>query len=192
MTGKDGNALCRDVRSDEKLAKVAMIASSASVYDGDRRDAESAGFDDFLPKPVKEQDLFRILEQHLRLRWIVKREPRDDSDGTGATQTADSAQQLPVNGRSLSVEKLRELLTLAGEGDVVALRGKLRELSEKNSDCAGFARQLVELVSAYRIEELEILLEQAINETATAPDPGALQGVSESSTAPEPGALQSK
>jgi len=145
MTGKDGNALCRDVRSDEKLAKVAMIASSASVYDGDRRDAESAGFDDFLPKPVKERDLFRILEQHLRLQWIVKREPRDDSDAMGAAQTADSAQRLPVNGRSLPVEKLRELLTLAGEGNVVALRDKLRELSEKNSDCTGFAKQLVEL-----------------------------------------------
>jgi len=200
--------LCREVRSDEKLAKIAMIASSASVYDGDRRDAESAGFDDFLPKPVKERDLFRILEQHLRLQWIVKREPRDDSDAMGAAQTADSAQRLPVNGRSLPVEKLRELLTLAGEGNVVALRDKLRELSEKNSDCTGFAKQLVELASAYRIEQLEILLEQAISETAraapgpgalqsasestTAPEQGALQCVSESTTAPEPGALQSK
>jgi CheY-like chemotaxis protein len=119
MTGKDGNALCREVRSDGRLAQTVMIASSASVYDGDHRDAESAGFDDFLPKPVKEQELLRILKQRLGIKWVTKRETGGNgSPATDANQTADSIQRPPVTERDPPTEQLRRLLILAGEGDI--------------------------------------------------------------------------
>ena len=79
MNGKDGNTFCREVRSDKALAEVVMIASSASVYEGDRQAAESAGFNNFLPKPVKEQELFRLLGQHLGIKWIVRQEVGSDA-----------------------------------------------------------------------------------------------------------------
>jgi CheY-like chemotaxis protein len=159
MTGKDGNAFCREVRSDSTLAGAVMIASSASVYEGDRRAAESAGFDDFLPKPVTEQDLFAILGKHLGIKWIV----RHDSGEIGSS----ADRNIPVDvedvltaGRDLPVEELRQLLTLAGEGDVVALRRSLQELAETDPAYARFAEHLAVLVSAYRIDEVETLLQQ--------------------------------
>ena len=165
MTGKDGNALCREVRSDGRLAQTVMIASSASVYDGDRRDAESAGFDDFLPKPVKERELLRILKQRLGIKWVVKREPDGKSSlASDATRTADSTQRLTVTERDAPAEQLRQLLTLAGEGDIVALRCKLQELAETDPAYSGFAERLVALVSAYRIDEVETLLQRALSE----------------------------
>jgi len=163
MTGKDGNALCREVRSDETLAKTVMIASSASVYEGDRHDAESAGFDDFLPKPVKERELFQILERHMGLKWIAGSE--SDSDGSpaiGTIRTADIAPRPSSTEESMPVERLVQLLGLAGEGDVVGLRRALEQLAETDPAHAAFANRLLPLVAAYRIDDVEIVLQRAI------------------------------
>ena len=166
MTGKDGNAFCREVRSDAALAKTVMVASSASVYDGDRQAAECAGFDDFVPKPVKEQELFRVLERHLGLKWVVS--PESDTNGSAAinaTQTVDNLLGSPMTERSLPPEQLIQLLTLAGEGDVVALRCKLQELAQMDPAYSGFAEQVAMLVSAYRIDEVELVLQRALSES---------------------------
>jgi CheY-like chemotaxis protein len=159
MTGKDGNAFCREVRSDPALAGTVMIASSASVYEGDRQAAESAGFDGFLPKPVKEQDLFEILGQHLDIKWILGH--HSGEAGSPASRNIPiEAEDVLMTGRDLPVEELRQLLILAGDGDVVALRRSLQELAEANPAHARFADQLAGLVSAYRIDEVETLLQQ--------------------------------
>jgi CheY-like chemotaxis protein len=167
MARKDGNAFCREVRSHEALAKIVMIASSASVYDCDRQAAESAGFDDFLPKPVKEQELFKILGQHLGIKWILRHEASANGSAVPSTVQPDIGDML-MAGRDIPIEELQVLLKLAGEGDVVALRQSLQDLAESDPAHARFAQQLAVLVSAYRIDEVETLLQQILCE-ATEP-----------------------
>jgi signal transduction histidine kinase/CheY-like chemotaxis protein len=165
MTGKDGNALCREVRSDPALAETVMIASSASVYEGDRHAAKSAGFDDFLPKPVREKELCRVLEEQLGLKWTFKGDSGSDEAATiVGTRTMDSIRRLSIAGRGVPAEQLRQLQTLANEGDVVALSRSLQELAETDPAQAAFARRLSVLVSAYRIDEVEMLLQSALGE----------------------------
>jgi signal transduction histidine kinase/DNA-binding response OmpR family regulator len=161
MARTDGNAFCREVRSDETLAKIVMIASSASVYEGDRQAAESAGFDDFLPKPVKEQELFKILGQHLGIKWILRHEAGANGSAVPSTVQPDIGDMLLV-GRDIPIEELQVLLKLAGEGDVVALRQSLQDLAESDPAHAQFAQQLTALVSAYRIDEVEALLQEIL------------------------------
>jgi CheY-like chemotaxis protein len=160
MTGKDGNTFCREVRSDKALAEVVMIASSASVYEGDRQAAASAGFNNFLPKPVKEQELFRLLGQHLGIKWILK--PEVGSDASTKHQLQPDIGDMLMKGRNLPTEELQLLLKLAGEGDVVALRQSLQNLAETDPAQAQFAEQLAILVSGYRIDEVETLLQQVL------------------------------
>jgi signal transduction histidine kinase/DNA-binding response OmpR family regulator len=167
MARKDGNAFCREVRSDEALAKIVMIASSASVYDCDRQAAEAAGFDDFLPKPVKEQELFKILGQHLGIKWILRHEAGANGSAVPTTVQPDIGDML-MAGRDVPIEELQVLLKLAGEGDVVALRQSLQDLAESDPAHARFSQQLAVLVSAYRIDEVETLLQQILCE-ATEP-----------------------
>jgi signal transduction histidine kinase/DNA-binding response OmpR family regulator len=167
MARKDGNAFCREVRSNEASAKIVMIASSASVYDCDRQAAEAAGFDDFLPKPVKEQELFKILGQHLGIKWILRHEAAANGSTVPTTVQPDIGDML-MAGRDIPIEELQVLLKLAGEGDVVALRQSLQDLAESNPAHARFAQQLAVLVSAYRIDEVETLLQQILCE-ATEP-----------------------
>ncbi|MBV8227787.1 MAG: response regulator, partial [Verrucomicrobia bacterium] len=163
MARKDGNAFCREVRSDQALAKIVMIASSASVYDGDRQAAESAGFDDFLPKPIKEQELFKILGQHLGIKWILRHDAGANGSAVASTIQLDIGDMLK-SGREIPMEELQVLLKLAGEGDVVALRQSLQNLAESDPAHARFAQQLTVLVSAYRIDEVETLLQQILCE----------------------------
>ncbi|HEX4201930.1 MAG TPA: response regulator, partial [Chthoniobacterales bacterium] len=150
MAKTDGNTFCREVRSDEALAKIVMIASSASVYEGDRQAAESAGFDGFLPKPVKERELFKILGQHLGIKWILRQEAGANGSAVSSPVQPDIGDML-LAGRDIPIEELQVLLKLAGEGDVVALRQSLQTLAESDPTHAGFANQLAALVSAYRI-----------------------------------------
>jgi len=167
MAKTDGNTFCREVRSDEALAKIVMIASSASVYEGDRQAAESAGFDGFLPKPVKERELFKILGQHLGLKWILRPEAGANGSAVPSPVQPDISDMLLV-GRDIPIEELQVLLKLAGEGDVVALRQSLQTLAESDPAHTRFAQQLAALVSAYRIDEVEALLQEILCE-ATEP-----------------------
>jgi CheY-like chemotaxis protein len=40
------------------------------VFADDQRLALDSGFNDFLPKPVMERELFEMLGHHLKLNWI--------------------------------------------------------------------------------------------------------------------------
>jgi CheY-like chemotaxis protein/anti-sigma regulatory factor (Ser/Thr protein kinase) len=70
MPGFDGHTLCRRMRSSAETKNLVIIASSASVFAEDQRLALDSGFNDFLAKPVIEDELFEILGKHLELTWI--------------------------------------------------------------------------------------------------------------------------
>ena len=142
-----------------------MIASSASVYEGDRHDAESAGFDDFLPKPVRERELTRVLEQLLGSKWIFERESVCVGSTTiGPIRAADILRQHSSTEANIPVEELRQLLTLAGQGDIVGLQRALEQLTETDPAHGSFSKRLALLVAAYRIDDVEIILERAIGQ----------------------------
>jgi hypothetical protein len=142
-----------------------MIASSASVYEGDRHDAESAGFDDFLPKPVRERELTQILEQLLGLKWIFESESvSDGSTAIGPIPAADILRQHSGTEANIPVEKLRQLQTLAGQGDIVGLQRALEQLAETDPAHGAFSKRLALLVAAYRIDDVEIILQRAIGQ----------------------------
>jgi signal transduction histidine kinase/ActR/RegA family two-component response regulator len=70
MPGRDGHTFCRQLRLSDETKNLIIIASSASVFADDRRLALASGFNDFLPKPVMEEELFGILERHLKVKWV--------------------------------------------------------------------------------------------------------------------------
>jgi signal transduction histidine kinase/CheY-like chemotaxis protein len=70
MRGYDGHTFCRRVRSSEEIKNLILIASSGSVFADDQRLALASGFNDFLPKPVMEEELFEILRRHLKVKWV--------------------------------------------------------------------------------------------------------------------------
>jgi CheY-like chemotaxis protein len=70
MPGYDGRTFRRHLRSSPATKNLVIIASSASVFADNQRLALDSGANDFLPKPVMEEELFEILGRHLSLKWI--------------------------------------------------------------------------------------------------------------------------
>jgi CheY-like chemotaxis protein len=70
MPGYDGYTFCRHLRSSPATKNLTIVVSSASVFADDQRLALDSGANDFLPKPVMEEELFQILGRQLKLKWI--------------------------------------------------------------------------------------------------------------------------
>lgn len=65
MPGMDGITLLRQLRGDERYAHIPIIMLTASGQDEDRMDAEAAGADEFLTKPIGSTDLLNAVERLL-------------------------------------------------------------------------------------------------------------------------------
>jgi len=66
----DGFELIRQLRQSPILKEKIIIASSASVYEEDKKRSSSVGSDAFLPKPIQIATLLEQLQYLLNLTWI--------------------------------------------------------------------------------------------------------------------------
>ena len=75
MPNMDGHQCTRAIRSGD-FPEVAIIAVTANTMDDDRGKCLESGMDDYLSKPVKLEELARMLKRFApgRLRW---EEPSD-------------------------------------------------------------------------------------------------------------------
>jgi CheY-like chemotaxis protein len=133
-----------------------MIASSASVYEDDRHNAISSGFDDFLPKPVKELELCHVLEKHLEMRWVRSSPPRETASGVFFATVEDAIKE-PINEPIPPEEDIKQLLAYAKRGDVMALRAEIEKITDARYQI--FRQRLSVLVGGFRMSEIERVLQ---------------------------------
>ncbi|MDQ3316661.1 MAG: response regulator, partial [Actinomycetota bacterium] len=150
MPEMDGYEATAEIRRREREAALAgrgegldtpIIAMTANAMQGDREKALAAGMDDYLPKPVRQEELDEVLG-----RWVSREDEGALSpDGAPAAQAARTE-----NGNALDPEVLAslrdlgdvELLTELAEmffGDASSRLGELREAVEAG-DAAGVER----------------------------------------------------
>ena len=64
LPGMDGNEILSRIRSDDRLRALPVIALTAHAMAGDREKYLSAGFDDYITKPiVDENELIRAIDR---------------------------------------------------------------------------------------------------------------------------------
>jgi len=170
MADTDGNSMCRQIRSEPKLGNLIVIASSASVYEDDRHNAISSGFDDFVPKPVREADLFRVLATHLNLRWIRSSETTTEnaSFGTSFANTR-GAIDTPLYETVPPPDKIQQLIIFAKRGDVMALRTEIEKLGSTDSEYRIFCERLTLVAAEFRMGAIQTILQEAAQKNNGAP-----------------------
>jgi adenylate cyclase len=67
MPGMDGYAVCRALRENEQTAVLPVIMVTSSV-EQEKKEAIEAGADDFLPKPVNQDELLARVKSLLRIK----------------------------------------------------------------------------------------------------------------------------
>jgi Amt family ammonium transporter len=74
MPGLDGYTVAKEIKNMAREAgqSTAIVAISASVMDMDIKSIFAAGFDDYIGKPFKEQELFEKLNKHLGVEYIYE------------------------------------------------------------------------------------------------------------------------
>jgi DNA-binding response OmpR family regulator len=66
LPGMDGYQVCRAFRQDDKFKTVPIIAQSGWGQDRDKASASAAGFNHHLVKPVRFDELEKVLQETLR------------------------------------------------------------------------------------------------------------------------------
>ncbi len=96
MPVMDGYEATKRIKSSTKGQAAAIIALTASMLEEERAVTLSAGCDDFLRKPFREQDIFEMMTKHIGVRFVYEEEtPPDTSDDTLSDLPAALAQLPP-------------------------------------------------------------------------------------------------
>jgi signal transduction histidine kinase/FixJ family two-component response regulator len=124
------------------------IAVSASVFDTDQKAAVAAGFDAFLPKPIREDELYAILGRALNISWIHEAKINE------VAEPNTHRDNYPV-----TLPKLNQLIGFARTGDVVQLSTQIQELAESSVDYASLRGELNGALQTYQMSKIRTTLE---------------------------------
>ena len=149
MPGLDGLETTRRLRQLPGFARVPVIATSASVFERHRRESLEAGCDDFLPKPVRVEELLEKAGARLGVEWIY-----DERQGDAERSTPEEA---PLT--YPPPEELAALFALAQKGEVVKVRAEIDRIEALGDQYLPFATEARGLAGSFAMERICALLE---------------------------------
>lgn len=107
MPRLDGLELTRRVRAQPGLKQPRIVILTASAFEEERREALQSGADDFLRKPLEQDDLFAMLELQLGLHFL--REPLTIPAAVHAPLSGAELAPLPAELRSALKQAVADL-----------------------------------------------------------------------------------
>jgi signal transduction histidine kinase/DNA-binding NarL/FixJ family response regulator len=149
MPVKDGFEAMRALRAKGgEIARIPIVAVSASAFDSTRADSLQAGCDEFIAKPVRLDEVTEVIARLMRLEWT--RGPMRASPANGKGNGSGRIERLP--------EPLAtELYELAMQGDVHALTHKLSE-ARADGLASGLLAELTMLAGSYDMKAVREFL----------------------------------
>jgi len=148
MPVMDGLEATRRIRGRAELKQPKIVMLTASAFEEQRQEALVAGVDDYLRKPLQENQLFATLQNLLGVSLL--KEVVADPAATGAEVELAPAMmaQMPERLRPMIVTAVEELN-----------RGKLNALLEElEATAPDMARGIARMADQYRFRELWDLL----------------------------------
>lgn len=140
MPKRDGFELIQQIRQSADLKDKVVIATSASVFEADYQNSLALGSNDFLAKPIKAEQLFEVLQQHLAIKWLYKE--------TQSEETQSEVNVLP------SQNTLMMLFQLTLMGDIDAIEKEADKLMQADEKFMPFAMKLRDLTRRFQIKKI--------------------------------------
>ncbi len=142
----------QQLRRIDALQDILIIASSASVFDEHRQQSMLAGCDAFLPKPIAVEELYRILETHMKLEWIYDEKSSRPAGPSAPPPTVKMVVPPP--------EELRVLQDLAMMGDLTGIEQCTKHIEQRDQRFLAFGRQLRALAQGFEERKIIDLINQ--------------------------------
>jgi signal transduction histidine kinase/CheY-like chemotaxis protein len=153
----DGFKFIKRLRWSNQFKKVAVIASSASVFAADQYKSIDAGANIFLPKPIEAEALLELLRKLLQLQWVF--------DGKGETIKKIDPGSIEHRDEIIfpSNEILKQLLEVVEDGDIQILLESVQKLSASDEQLSAFTQHIIQLGSNFQLKRLETFIKERIN-----------------------------
>ena len=161
MPRVSGLEALQQIRADEKLRQLKVIAVTASVFPEHHRTSLEAGFDDFLSKPFRIEGLLGKLKKHLSVRFV------EDSAATSSTETLSSVRTGEAVAVPVSADVRDRLRRALRVKNLTAIKGIARELAAEPTT-ASLGEEIVRLAAAFNFSALAELLDRLEQENDTA------------------------
>jgi len=151
MAGLSGLDLARQVRESRGHRDIPIIAISASASAFSREEALAAGCSDFVPKPLRAEELLGAVGRLLSVTWhTVEVHPSEPPDAPALT-----------SGLVVDRQRASELYDLAMKGDVRELLARAEEASASDPAAAPVYQEVQRLARHFDFKGVRRVLEQA-------------------------------
>ena len=154
MPRLNGIEATRRMRREPRLSNLPVIAVTASVFPNQRQRIIEAGCDDFLGKPLRSDELFAKLQQHLDITWDA------DAGDNSATRASDALPPAPPDALEDIARRLQDFVSV---GDFGALQDMADELLTRND-----SRQILGTELSQHVRDFDLSAIKALAEKITA------------------------
>jgi PAS domain S-box-containing protein len=139
MADLDGFSATRRLATDGVTAAIPVIAVTASAFGDTRQAAKDAGCAAYLPKPVRAEALFAVLQAHVGVKFVR---------GDDQTETANTNWQVTARDAHLAA-RIREAVAIGGISDLEAISD---ELAGGSATEVSLGQRLARLVANFDFE----------------------------------------
>jgi signal transduction histidine kinase/CheY-like chemotaxis protein len=165
MPVMDGHEMIQQLRQIPQFQKIAVIVSSASVFESDRQRSLEAGANDFLPKPIQTESLLHSIQQLLELTWVYDVQHKESGSQQSEVLT------IRCSGLVLPSEAdLFLLYDLSRKGLLHNLTQELERLEQQNPQLDNFVQEVRPLVKSFQLKKIRSYLEQYLDQIESIED----------------------
>jgi signal transduction histidine kinase/ligand-binding sensor domain-containing protein/DNA-binding response OmpR family regulator len=153
MPVMDGVQATKYIKARESGQKTVIIALTASTFYEEESGVLSAGCDDFLRKPFRDNQIFEMMQKHIGVRYIYE-------DETDTASKEDYAKNIltPETLRALPRKLLTQMQQAAIDLDIDLIQSIIEQVRQQNEP---LANALAELAQNFQYDHLLNLIEQA-------------------------------
>jgi PAS domain S-box-containing protein len=156
MPVMNGREATRRIKSMPGGESVAIIALTATAFDEEREQIMMDGCDDFVCKPFRVEEIFEMLEKHLKVRFIYEKEtiPAAEAERLERSSSSECAEILA----NQSPKWIDELQQATQRADMFRILELIEQIRDQDPE---LARLLTEYSERYEYQEILDLIDQA-------------------------------
>lgn len=155
MPNMDGFELIVHLQGSPQTDSIPIIVCTANVFEENRERSLQAGATAFVAKPFQKDQLINGINSVLKFGWIYEPSSPPISPPSSST-LPDGEWVLP------SQEILQQIYHLAMMGDIPAIEGMMKELTQQNTQLTLFADELNKLTANFQTAKIRKFLKSLI------------------------------